>query len=361
MTKINYFNGLRILSHNGIFNFVDTVRNIGKSWTFKYRSIKRAFKKGKATYWIRRYKKETRQTMQKFFNAKLLQQLGMTVYDKNSNPNGNLKRQGKRIYVKNRLGQWVIAVEFISLCESADYRSADDCAFDTVVFDEYTTTPTRYAFYRGDEVEDFMDLLVSLKREEKMTVIFLGNKETVYNKYKRFFTILPLPLSFEGIKHYRQHSVIVQQSNIVVNAARAYEEKFRAALHGTRYASYLMEGTTRSAKKIQYSTLNIAYAKLYGQFNYNGEAFAIYIYNYFDDKYNSYISRYIVTTKIDASKTIYTNLNASIYPKQHGLINAHKRELYGVINAVIDNRIYYENDGAHEVSQGFLRWLCNIK
>lgn len=361
MAKIDYFNGLKILSHNGVFNFVDTVRNIGKSFGFKYRAIKRAYKKGKATYWVRRYKKETKKTKQKFFNDKLLKQLGMSVFNKRDNPNGELKREGNRIYVKNRVGQWVIAVEFISLGESADYRSADDCAFDTIVFDEYTTTPARYTYYKGDEVEDFMDLLVSLKREERMTVVFLGNKETIYNKYKRFFGILPLPLSYEGFKHYRKHSIVIQQSNIVVNAKKAYNEKFCNALRGTRYASYLMEGTTRTAKKIQYSALDVSKSKLYGQFNFNGEAFAIYCISTFDSRYNSTITRYIVTTKINMSKSVYTNLNISIYPRQHGLINAHKRELYGVTNAIVDNRLYFESDGAHEVSQAFFRWLCNIK
>ena len=60
-----YYNGLKMLSHNAIYNFVNTNRNFGKTWTFKYRAVKRALKKGKKTIWIRRFKKEAKECYKK--------------------------------------------------------------------------------------------------------------------------------------------------------------------------------------------------------------------------------------------------------------------------------------------------------
>ena len=68
-----YYNGLKMLSHNAIFNFVNTNRNFGKTWTFKYRAVKRALKKGKKTIWIRRFKKEAKECIKTFFKSNDLQ------------------------------------------------------------------------------------------------------------------------------------------------------------------------------------------------------------------------------------------------------------------------------------------------
>lgn len=346
-----YYNALKLMSYNAIFNFVDGARNIGKSTGFKIRSIRRAYKKGKATYWLRRYDDEVKQTCDKFLNAKLLKLLNMTVYHKKDNPDGTIKREGRKIYVKNRAGKWVIAVQFICLSDAAKYRSADDDAFDSLVFDEYTTTAARYAYYRGDEVQDFIDLYISLKRENKLICYFLGNKETTLNPYKRFFNMHPLPLTWQGIKRYRRGSIIVQQVNDVLNADIAYNEKLREALTGTRYLSYLLEGSTKNARQATYTEINYTTARLYGQFNKGGQAVSIYIQN----------GKMIVTDKINTAYNVFTDLNEQIYTKQKSLVNKHRAELYALENAVIDNRIAYTSASAYELAQPLLRWLCNIK
>lgn len=341
-----YFNGSMALSFNAVFTFIDGARNIGKSWTFKRRALRRAYKRGKATYWLRRYDDETKHTAEKFLNAKLLKQLQWTLYHKRDNPDGGIKQEGRKIFVKNRAGKWVLAVQFITLSDSAKYRSADDCNFDTIVFDEYTTTAERYKYYRGDEVKDFIDLFISLKREEKMRCIFLGNKETILNPYKRFFGIQPLPLSFQGMRRYKRGSVVIQQVNDVLNAEIAYDAKLTAALCNTSYLAYLLEGEAKNAEKVKYRTLQ-RNAYFYAQFLRQGCATAVY----FQDGF------IIFTDKLDLSRTVYTDTGQQLYPKQKTLLNRHRQDLYAITNAVIDNRVAYTSPQAVELAEPLLRWL----
>lgn len=344
-----HYDALPILSYNAIFNFINGARNIGKSWIFKYRAIFRAKKKGKATYWLRRFDEEVKQTVDKFLVSKFCKMYGLSVYHKKDNPNGNIKREGRKIYVKDYAGKWQIAVQFIALCEYQNYRSADSDEFDTIVFDEYTTTAERYKFYRGDEARDFMDLYISLKREGNMRVFFLGNKETINNPYFKFFGIAPLPLSWQGIRLYKNGAIAVQQVNDALNAEIAYNDKLLSALNGTSYLAYLVDGQAKNEKRVQYCSLP-ADAKLYGQFDKQGYVVAVYRSG----------SIYIFDSKLNLSFDVYAATNEQRYPKQKTLTNALKPELYAIRNAVIDNRIAYTSSEARENADILLKWLCGI-
>ena len=154
-----YYNGLKILSHNAIFNFVNTNRNFGKTWTFKYRAVKRALKKGKKTIWVRRFKKEVKECIKTMFKSKDLQKFcNLIPYDKEKKT-GNFKQEGNTFYIL-RKNKWIDFLKIYALSDSNAIRSTDDIDVDTIVFDEYTTTPAKYALYRGNEAEDFIDMIL---------------------------------------------------------------------------------------------------------------------------------------------------------------------------------------------------------
>ena len=92
--------GLRLLSYNAIFNFVQSNRNYGKTWTFKRRAFRRAMKHGKKTIWLRMFKEETKEAVATFFSsADLRAYCGVELFNPETGK-GNVKQEGKTFYYR---------------------------------------------------------------------------------------------------------------------------------------------------------------------------------------------------------------------------------------------------------------------
>ena len=339
-----YYNGLKILSHNAIYNFVNTNRNFGKTWTFKYRAVKRALKKGKKTIWIRRFKKEAKECIKTFFKSNDLQKFcGLQVYDKEKKT-GNFKQEGNTFFIL-RKGKWIDFLKIYALSDSNAMRSADDVDIDTIVFDEYTTTPDKYKRYRGDEVTDFIDLFISAKRKHKVICIFLGNKESELNPYLQYFNIKPLPVLFDGFKTYKKGSICVEQRNNETEEETEYDKQVNALLSGTKYGNYL-NNQYKTFTKVKICKLP-ADANCICQICFNGYAFGIYALN----------EKYFISSKINKGNLIYCDVINNKYKNERQLIKPYKRYFNGIINAISDNRVYYESNLIYEQIQTFYKWL----
>ena len=211
--------GLRVLSYNGIITTVLSNRNYGKTWTFKKRAFKRALKHGKKTIWLRLFKKEVVEALSTFYTSKDLQKYcGVSLYDKDTNPKGNLKQQGNTFYYRKqyksgKFSKWQWFLKVYALSNADAIRSADDVDVDTIVFDEFTKPTSKYRRYVGNIANDFIDILFSSKREHEVRCILIGNKESVNNPIFTYFNIKTLPTSYEGIKVYRNGSFVIQQIN----------------------------------------------------------------------------------------------------------------------------------------------------
>ena len=153
--------GLLLLSHNAIFNFVNSNRNYGKTWTFKKRAFRRALKHGKKTIWLRMFKKETKEAIATFFSSSDLRKYcGIELFNAETGK-GNVKQEGKTFYFrKNEKSPWIWFLKIFSLNDNDAVRSADDVDVDTIIFDEYTKTAEKYKRYRGAIVNDFIDIFI---------------------------------------------------------------------------------------------------------------------------------------------------------------------------------------------------------
>ena len=70
-----YYDNRTVRSHNAIYNYIDTERNDGKTWSFKIAGVIRFIKHHKKTIWNRTFvseKKETKKFRKKInaFNSK---------------------------------------------------------------------------------------------------------------------------------------------------------------------------------------------------------------------------------------------------------------------------------------------------
>ena len=340
--------GLLLLSRNAVFNFVISNRNYGKTWAFKKRAFKRAIKKGKKTIWVRMFRNEARECARKMYSsADLREYCGISEYDKTTNPNGNFRQDGSVFYYRTGTkAPWIWFLQVFSLSDSLAIRSADDCAIDTIVFDEFSKTPERLRRYIGDPVTDFIDIFFSLKREHEVRAIFLGNKEGVTNPFYSYFGIRALPEQYEGIRMFREGSIAIQQINNKTAPSSSYEGKVSALLKGTRYGAYVEEGTFKTAKAFKKAKAPSG-ATLWMQVELMGHALSIAQAN----------GLYYVKKGVDSGRAVYTFSYTGKYRKEFLLVNRQKPLLAQFVRAISDNRVRYDCPESVEAIAPLLQWL----
>lgn len=344
--------GLRALSYNGIITTVLSNRNYGKTWTFKKRAVKRFLKHAKKTIWLRLFKKEVVEALSTFFTSKDLQNYcGVSIYDKESNPQGNLKQCGNTFYLRKRLknGKWTRWQWFLkvfALSNADAIRSADDVDVDTIVFDEFTKPAKKYRRYIGNIANDFIDILFSAKREHEVRCILIGNKESVNNPIFTYFHIKPMPSSWEGIKIYRNGSFVLQQINNIEEIQSDYGRKMNDLLDGTPYGNYIYKSTYKNESGFK-PRKTPATANIYCQLYISGHLIKISVNN----------GLFYVNMRVDQTKRIYCDVLPHKYKNELLLVKKQKRFFLALINALADNRVFYDNEITFESIQPFYQWL----
>ena len=256
-----YYDNRTVKSHNAIYNYIDTERNDGKTWSFKIAGVIRFIKHHKKTIWNRTFVSEKKETKKKFLSRKLIDKINQELHK------GNSKKWSK-ITVKlddftldgdylmyKPLKDWCF--NFTATGQQASIKSVDDPDADTLVYDEYQTTPERLVRYRGNLVQDFNDLFITKKREHILHCYFLGNKEMIANPFKNYFGIEPLPVDFEGIRKYKNGTILVHQKNTPPEeiAQNEFDKRVAEMFKDTAYGQYLYAGavkgidTTRIARR----------------------------------------------------------------------------------------------------------------
>lgn len=339
--------GLRLLSHNAIFNFVQTNRNYGKTWTFKKRAFRRAMKHGKKTIWLRMFKEETKEAISSFFSSADLRKFcGIELFNPDTGK-GNVKQEGKTFYYRrNEKSPWQWFIKVFTLSNPDAVRSADDVQVDTIVFDEYTKTAEKYKRYRGSIANNFIDILFSAKREHEIRCIFLGNKEGFGNPFFIYFNITPPPSSWEGVRLYKNGSIALQQINNEASEEGDYNAKMRAALEGTAYGNYIYKSQYKAATGLKPRKMPST-ASLYVQLCIKGTPLKIAANNGF-----FYINR-----RIDETKPIYCDVLPHVYRKERLLVRRQKPFFYAFVEALARNAVYYDDELTHEAVQPFMQWL----
>lgn len=341
-----YFHAGKILSYGAIFNHIESNRNYGKTWGFKKRAWKRAKKHGKKTLWIRRFKKEVKECTATFYNSiDLLKFIGdIELYDSKTKT-GNCKQVGRTFYIL-RNGKWEWFLKIAALSDSNALRSADDVNCDTIIYDEYTTTPDKYRRYRGNEVTDFIDLFFSAKREHEVRCFFLGNKESYNNPYFTYFGIPFIPKEFEGIKRFKGGSIAVQRINNKPRSKNMYDSKVEKLFQNTSYGNYIYKDEYKTASGLKTRKPPID-ASEYIQLNWHGNEIRITILN----------GWFYVSSKIDKMRRVYTDTPLHKYKHELLLVKRHKRCFNALIDALSDSRVYYDSHSVYENVFSFFQWL----
>ena len=344
---MEYYNAGRLLSYNAILNFINSNRTYGKTWAFKIRAWRRAVKRGKKTIWVRRFKNEAQECAASFYSSKDLQKIcGIVPYDKASDT-GNFKQDGGTCYVR-RNGRWEWFCKIVYLSKSAAMRSADDVAVDTIVFDEYTTTPERYARYRGNEVLDFIDLFFSAKREHVVRVFMLGNNESIVNPYFDYFGIPALPVDFEGIRTYKQGTIAVQKINNAQRKTDVYARGVAAMLDGTTYGDYIYQSAYKTAKRIRIAKTPDT-ATFYAQVVYDNNPLLIRCAGGLF---------FVESGVIDYARPVIVNKSMAKYPHEVLLTRQTKQWLDALHRAIVYDLVRYASAETYERAFGFIKYVA---
>ena len=344
--------GLLVLSYNAIITAVLSNRNYGKTWTFKKRAFKRALKHGKKTIWLRMFKKEVKEALATFFTSKDLREYcGISIYDKDTNKDGNVMQIGNTFFCRRKRkngkwSRWFWFLKVFALSDADAIRSADDVDVDTIVFDEFTKVVSKYRRYRGNMVTDFIDILFSSKREHVVRCIIIGNKESYNNPFFTYFGIKPLPVTFEGIRAYRKGSFVVQQINNKEETESEYGRKMNDLLSGTAYGNYIYKNEYKQNTPFKKRKAP-ATASIYCQLIFNNSPLKISVNN----------GLFYVNGKIETNRRIYCDVLPNKYKNELLLVKKHKRYFNALINALADNRVYYDSALSYEAMNYFLQWL----
>lgn len=344
--------GVKLLSYStGIIYAVVSNRNYGKTWTFKRRAVKRAIKHNKKTIWLRMFKKEMKETINTFFASFDLQKYcGISLYDKEYNKEGNIKQNGNTFYYRKKLkGKWTKWQWFLKVFSMNDVntlRSADDVNIDTIIFDESAKTKKQLNYFKGDLVNDFIDIFFSLKREHEIKCILLGNKESINNPFYNYFNIKPPLPSFEGIRSYKNGSFILQQINNIEDESTPYNKRLSCLLENTSYGNYIYNSDYKGVNGVK-TRKPPKDANLYVQLYINGVRLVILTLN----------GNYYISDKVLNSQPIYCDNLPYKYKNEKQLIKRHKQYFKGYINAVAMNHVYYKSMALYEAIQAFNTWL----
>lgn len=341
------FTSTKIQTYDAITNFIVSGRDLGKTWNLKRRAVRRALKHGKKTLWLRRFQPQSKETAFKFFRSRdLLKFCGLTWYDPEKKT-GNLKQQGRTLYLRRKNGKWIDFIQIASVSEHGNIRSCDDVDCDTIVFDEFTARPSEYRRYTGDEVGDFLDIFHSIERDHQVRAFFLGNKESINNPYFQAYGIKTPPASWEGIRTYRDGSIALQQINNKPKKETAYQKKKAAMLKGTRYGAYYYDSQYKGVNSNMKYTRMPSNASTYIQLCWDGAPLKIASLNGF----------FYVNQRIDQNRRVFCNELMNTYPREKILVTRQKSLFTALINAVADNRVSYDSPATYEAIQGFYDWL----
>ena len=340
--------GRLALSRNGVLTSINTNRNYGKTWTFKKRAFRRFIKRGRKTLWLRLFRKEAKECAAKFFSSSDLRAYcGISLYDKDTNPKGNVKQVGSVFYARRTpKSPWVWFLQVFALSDADGIRGADDVKIDTIVFDEYTKPAEKYRRYHGNIVTDFLDIWHSAKREHEVRCILLGNKESFNNPFFTYFGIKAPAKDWEGIRAYRHGAFVLQQINNKAKEATEFDRKTRDLLEGTTYGDYIYKDEYRTGTGLKPRKTPRG-ASLYVQLDYLSNPLKISVYN----------GSFYVNANLDLGKPVYCDRQLNRYPRENVLVKRNRRYFYGLVEALAANDVHYDSEATKEAMLPFLRWL----
>lgn len=341
------FNSNLLSSYGAMFNFVDTIRNTGKTSRFKARAFFKFKKHRRKTIWVRSFAEDVERLVTDktgFYDAKIckrekiprerISQKGCFIFYEYEDKNGKKHKD------------WFIRI--VCLADSQALKGNEIETVSDIVFDEYTTNPERLAYYRGDFATDFFNLFTTIMRDHYVRCWFLGNKEILLNPFYEYFKIKPFPMNWQGIKVFRQGELAVQQINTLPSCIKQTKgnQATMRLFADTPYYDYLYGGAVSgmSHEAIKKLPKNAVY--LFG-FDF-GRLLSVYV----DE------DKVFICSKADKNQIVYTNYSTIKYRYGYKITRKDvNTKMQWIKKAIRANKIFYTDENAVEGAQLFIRYV----
>ena len=236
--KFSYYTFDKILSYNGVFNFVLGSRGLGKTYGAKKLVFRNFFKRGEQFIYMRRYKDELKTARNTFF-ADIQPEFPdydfRVVGEEAQCSPVKLRDEKKR--------QWKTMGYFIELSTSQSRKSVAYPLVTLILFDEFIIEKG-LIHYIPDEATVFTNFFSTVDRyQDKTRVLFLANSVSIMNPYFMEYDIFPDQVKEYGTKDdgfIAYHFADSKQFNNEVYATR-----FGKFIKGKSYADYAVESRFR--------------------------------------------------------------------------------------------------------------------
>jgi hypothetical protein len=218
-----WFNIDETLTHNCLFNFIIGPRGVGKTYSSKDRAI-RNFMKGKGQFiYVRRYKEELMESLDKnkFWKAMAIKYPQLTF-----------TTEGTELKINGETAGYGVALSTSNILKSTEYPSIKFIIFDEFLIEQGTHR------YLPKEVQKFLDLYETIARmREDVVAVFLANAISITNPYFMFFDI-SVPY---GSNFYKRGDLLFQYVDNPTYIEAKKQTRFGKLIEHTNYGGYAIE------------------------------------------------------------------------------------------------------------------------
>lgn len=273
-----YYDINKLISYNGLLNFVIGERGCGKTFASKKFVLEDFIKNQNEFVYLRRYKTELDSSLQTFWrdlqDNGFYDDLALTV-DRN--------KMLSKLKCDGEICGYAIPLSTANILKSTAFPKVK-----TIIFDEFMLDYASGTYhYLRKEVEMVLDVIETIGRTRDIRVIFLGNNISLNSPYFDYFKIdLPYNSEFRTFK----------DGLIVVNYIRNYEyremkrkSRFGKLIDGTAYGEYAIDNKSlrdnlhfvqKRPKNSRYSSTLIINGNTFGV--WDGNDGNLYISDKFD-------------------------------------------------------------------------------
>lgn len=224
-----YYDFGKLVSYNGLLNFVIGERGVGKTFGAKKFVVNDFLKNGNQFVYLRRYKTELDIAMQGFFAQ--LQDNGL--FEDIAFKVKTSKNKITSFECNGEVIGYAIPMSTANILKSASFTKVK-----TIIFDEFIIDKGCY-HYLQNEVVQFLDVVETVARMRDIRVFLLGNAVSTVNPYWNFFDI-HLPYNSE-FATFKDGLIVV---NYVKNEAyrkAKKESRFGKLIADTDYGRYAID------------------------------------------------------------------------------------------------------------------------
>lgn len=217
-----YYDISTILSYNKILNFIIGQRGGGKTFGAKKWAINDFLKKGNEFIWIRHFKQEIKQLKRNFWDD---------IIHSGLYPDVEFSISGDKLYINNKLCGYFIALSTSNQLKSSSYPKVNKIIFDEFIFEK------GHNHYRGDEVNDFVNLLDTIIRDrDNCRAVLIANNVQTTNPYFHYFNIRGDQTKRFVFDH--QRGICIEFYTGDVYAQERLKTRFGQLINGTEYGDF---------------------------------------------------------------------------------------------------------------------------